>query len=47
VPQLLVIIGAQATLGAASALIPPALAALSLGIAYSTLTPFLLRNWKL
>jgi MFS family permease len=31
-PQLAVIVGAQATLGAASAIIPPALSALSLGI---------------
>jgi predicted MFS family arabinose efflux permease len=39
VPQLLVIVSAQAILGAASAIIPPALAALSLGIVGRKLFP--------
>jgi len=34
VPKLVVVVSAQATLGAASAIIPPALAALSLGIVW-------------
>src|SRR5580692_506080 len=38
-PKLAVIVGAQATLGAASAVIPPALAALSLGIVGRKLFP--------
>jgi predicted MFS family arabinose efflux permease len=39
VPKLVVIVSAQATLGAASAIIPPALAALSLGIVGRKLFP--------
>jgi MFS family permease len=39
VPKLVVVVGAQATLGAASAIIPPALAALSLGIVGRRLFP--------
>src|SRR5580692_3263716 len=38
-PKLAIIVGAQATLGAASAIIPPALAALSLGIVGRKLFP--------
>ena len=39
VPQLVIVVSAQATLGAASAIIPPALAALSLGIVGRKLFP--------
>jgi MFS family permease len=39
VPKILVVVGAQAVLGAASAIIPPALAALSLGIVGRKLFP--------
>ena len=39
VPKLIVVVSAQATLGAASAIIPPALAALSLGIVGRKLFP--------
>jgi MFS family permease len=39
VPKLVVVVSAQATLGAASAIIPPALASLSLGIVGRTLFP--------